>query len=579
MNLEIMPEPDTQDDCVERIETKFAIAAYPEAYVSVDDMKFGRRSAGSGFLEAVCRYVDHESYALAVSSESDLHQLHLEMVQYKNSAPTLNTIALGDQAALSRSGALFLPGPVLSDQTWARRMLADDAYSIVGLTHTVATLQAALPLSRYFTDPTQPWDALICSSEAVKRVIHNIFGNYREYLKSRGINAPTPPIELPVIPLGIHCDHFDATSARKVAAKAFRQARGISEDDIVLLSFGRIDPATKAHPIPLFLSVENAQRSLAGRAKLHLVMVGTFLPAKMAQVEVTSAAKKYAPSVMVHWVDGKDKHLSETSWHAADIFLSLPDNTQESFGLTPVEAMGASLPCIVSDWNGYKETVLDGETGIRVPTALPEASLGIGSQLSDRYTSNLDSESIYLYGIAQVTMVDIRKCAEAIASLALDRDRRLKMGHRGRMRVEQNYAWKKIIGKYAELFSELETIREATSTASSRRDRTEAARPELGDPLKVFSDYPSKLVSTSSHVVLSRNDAAQHLDSILKQMMCNISQQIAGTPDDMKHIVSLLSSGSSVSISQLCAQFPQLSPSQVLASCMWLAKYDIISIS
>ena len=34
----------------------------------------------------------------------------------------------------------------------------------------------------------------------------------------------------------------------------------------------------------------------------------------------------------------------------------------------PVEAMASGLPVIVSDWDGYKETVRDGVDGFRIPT-------------------------------------------------------------------------------------------------------------------------------------------------------------------------------------------------------------------
>ena len=40
--------------------------------------------------------------------------------------------------------------------------------------------------------------------------------------------------------------------------------------------------------------------------------------------------------------------------------MSLADNIQETFGLTPVEAMAAGLPCVMSDWDGYRDTVRDG---------------------------------------------------------------------------------------------------------------------------------------------------------------------------------------------------------------------------
>ena len=58
-------------------------------------------------------------------------------------------------------------------------------------------------------------------------------------------------------------------------------------------------------------------------------------------------------------------------WAAADLFLSLVDNPQETFGLAPVEAMAAGVPVVVSDWDGYRYTVSDGVEGFRVPTLAP----------------------------------------------------------------------------------------------------------------------------------------------------------------------------------------------------------------
>ncbi|MBI3542646.1 MAG: glycosyltransferase, partial [Deltaproteobacteria bacterium] len=59
--------------------------------------------------------------------------------------------------------------------------------------------------------------------------------------------------------------------------------------------------------------------------------------------------------------------LHRAVWQAADIFCSLADNVQETFGLTPLEAMAAGLPQVVSDWNGYRDTVRHGVDGFRVP--------------------------------------------------------------------------------------------------------------------------------------------------------------------------------------------------------------------
>lgn len=40
--------------------------------------------------------------------------------------------------------------------------------------------------------------------------------------------------------------------------------------------------------------------------------------------------------------------------------------------------MAAGLPVVVSDWDGHRDTVVDGENGFRIPTyALPAGSGGL----------------------------------------------------------------------------------------------------------------------------------------------------------------------------------------------------------
>ena len=46
--------------------------------------------------------------------------------------------------------------------------------------------------------------------------------------------------------------------------------------------------------------------------------------------------------------------------------MSLSDNIQETFGLTPLEAMASGIPVIVSDWDGYRSTVRDNKDGFRI---------------------------------------------------------------------------------------------------------------------------------------------------------------------------------------------------------------------
>jgi alpha-maltose-1-phosphate synthase len=61
------------------------------------------------------------------------------------------------------------------------------------------------------------------------------------------------------------------------------------------------------------------------------------------------AAALACPSVRVVTLDGRKAEDRQTAWAGADVFCSLSDNIQETFGIVPIEAMAAGLPVVVSD--------------------------------------------------------------------------------------------------------------------------------------------------------------------------------------------------------------------------------------
>ena len=60
------------------------------------------------------------------------------------------------------------------------------------------------------------------------------------------------------------------------------------------------------------------------------------------------------------------EELKRQALSAADLALSLVDNTQETFGLAVAEAMAAGLPVVASDWNGYRDLIRHGVDGYLV---------------------------------------------------------------------------------------------------------------------------------------------------------------------------------------------------------------------
>ena len=175
-------------------------------------------------------------------------------------------------------------------------------------------------------------------------------------------------MRLPVIPLGVDCD-ADASGTGTGApgsgsgqGRELRDRLGIAADDIVVLFVGRLSFHGKAHPTPMYMAAAHAAERIEDRTT-HLLLAGQF-PNRATEKEFREAATRFCGGARAHFVDGSAGPRGpaiRAAMQAADLFVSLSDNVQETFGLTPVEAMAAGLPCVVSDWSGHGRP--DGKAG------------------------------------------------------------------------------------------------------------------------------------------------------------------------------------------------------------------------
>ena len=254
------------------------------------------------------------------------------------------------------------------------------------------------------------------------------------------------------------------------ARHALRARLGIAEGDFAALFVGRLSFHAKAHPTPLLLAAARAAERAQGRT-VHLLLAGQ-LPNRAAEKEFREAADRFGGAARVHFIDGSDgPHgpVMRSAWRAADIFVSLSDNIQETFGLTPVEAMAAGLPCVVSDWNGYKDTVADGETGFRIPTTT--IGPGAGIDVADRHAAGVDSYDQMIGITSLATAVDVDACADAIVRLAGDAELRHRQGQAAIARARRLYDWRAVVAAYQDLWRELAELRAASPRPGASRPR------------------------------------------------------------------------------------------------------------
>src|SRR4029077_10226286 len=172
-----------------------------------------------------------------------------------------------------------------------------------------------------------------------------------------------------------------------------------------------------------------AKSPLPAGAKLHLIQAGWFANDAIERAFRDGAAA-HCPDVVCHFLDGRQADVRSGIWQAADIYTSLSDNLQETFGLSPIEGMAAGLPVVVSDWDGYRDTVRDGIDGFRVPTLMPPA--GAGDDWATRYAIAIDNYDQFVGGTSQSIAVDVPRCIAALEKLVSNKQLRVSMGEAGR---------------------------------------------------------------------------------------------------------------------------------------------------
>ena len=469
-----------------------AIRFEAEAFQLGTDKILGRQSAGEAFLRAV----------LAVDGLEEIHGCGPNPSSAKpfgkivgELAPglTANWLSTASLDAIHRVGAIHNPDPMLGELARSRMLVGSGAWSLSGVTHTISSLGAMRGIAELVSAPLMEWDGVICTSDAVRTSVREIVSEQENYLAWRMPGGkPGPRLQLPVIPLGVHCADFAYSPQDKQAARA---ALDLDADEVAFLFVGRLSFHAKANPFPMYVALEEAAARTGKR--IVLIQCGWFSNTAIEKV-FKDSARKHAPSVRTIWLDGRQADHRRQAWASGDVFISLSDNIQETFGLTPLEAMAAGLPVLVTDWNGYRQTVIDGECGMMIPTFAPATPTGL------RYAVAHASEAInydhYLSHTARHISLDMTRLCDAATALAGDADLRRRMGAAGQGIARARFDWSVLIKDYVAFWAELGRIRAAVSARDPRAAPRIAA--DRIDPFRLFANYPTHAITAQTKLRL-----------------------------------------------------------------------------
>ena len=463
----------------------FATFYESEGYDISQQKLMGRQAAGRSYLSALLNSdIDPIPIVLNNSKSAEIFKKDMQSLLSEGKTKSVELSLTKDPIQSSRFGGIFFPGPSISKFANERMFFGHEKYSLAGITHTTASQQVMDSFTSILTNPVMPWDALICTSQCVRDTVDKVINKHKEYLKDRvGASKFTLP-QFPIIPLGVDPEYFLLDENKKNNS---RKEHNFSDDDIVVIFVGRLSFHAKAHPFPMYLSLENAQKKLPKNKKIHLLQVGWFSN-DFIKKAFEDEAKKVCPNIEIKIIDGRNQKDKFDALACSDIFVSMSDNIQETFGLTPLEGMASGLPVIATDWNGYRDTIRNNLDGFLIPTY----TMPSGNQediASNHLTGAINYD--YYIGLSSIyTAVDIPDSINKMSELILNDDLRKKMGKQARDHAKEEFFWPLIIEKYKDLYKELADIRKNSSKEVESIKKYNLPSSNL-DPSYIFESYPS----------------------------------------------------------------------------------------
>ena len=541
---------------------------HPQPQLALGTNPFGKDVANLELFQALARHGGFDQVDILGLRAGNAEAMSRGLFGDASPAARVTTGSILHQHVAAEAGTLFRGQPDLYNLSWLRRRtVGDKAYSLMGLVHTLAPPFMRQTIAMASVGPTHPWDAIICTSPSVRDGLVQMFDAWGAHLADRtGGKAPTRPA-LPIVPLGVDGARFAAMADRPDARAAVRARLGLAESDILVLWVGRLSFYEKAFPQPMFQAVRRAAEGTG--VKVHFAMAGWF-PHENDRARYQASADRHAAGTPVHFLDGNDRALLGELWAGADIFLSLVDNIQETFGITPLEAMAAGLPVVVSDWDGYRFTVRDEVEGFLVPT-LGGPGQAYGASMVQRHVMDVMSYQSYVGEVAQYTAVHIGRAADAIARLIASPDLRRRMGEAGRARVRTAFDWPVVARQMRALADELETVRR-----SAPEPRIMAAMdPVRGDPFVDFAGFPTQVLDPDTPIRAAAGALGRDVLSI-PEGLDEAFPGLRATPQECAEALDMLAEGRAERARDVLAAFPPDRRRMVLNGLAWMAKLGLI---
>ena len=526
----------------------------------------GRRVANLQFLRALLRADPFDEYHFFIGDRAARESLGEHLGQFFPDLAEQGKLRLLDRRNLPRALAehdyhCFHQSDCITHPPHLARLrnaASREIFPVTGPIHSLSYANYGALLLAHLWPGATPRDCIVTTSSAGRDVVERFFEGLRSgYDLSPGA-YPGPSLRR--IPLAV--DTGDLQPVDRDGRRIAREKLDLDTERTWLLVFGRVSHYSKMDLLPLLRAFQRLFAEGVDPKSVGLLLGGWTEDGDEHSETLRAFARNIGLELRLFPRPGEIAKLD--LYRAADVFVSIADNPQETFGLTVLEAMAMGLPVLASDYDGYKDTVAHGETGLLVPTLGPSAT----PALDDLAPLLYDNQ--YHLLLAQQTAVEVPALAAAVRRLLDSPEARAAMGAAGRLRVEDRFSWPVVVAAHVALWEELWTL---PVDPAPLRDRVHPSQVAYG---RIFGGYPTRALRGDDILTAGRTGEAIYrrkdhpvvyagLEGVLDEKALGKLPFLARNPLSADELAE-----------RVREAFPALSPDRIEFLLLWALKQDIL---
>lgn len=469
-----------------------------------DGAILGRRVANVGFLRFLLAADPFEAYHFFIADKPLRDSLAEKLALLAPDIARKGRLRLMDRRELparlaDTSYFCFHQSDCISHPAHIARLRnahSAEIFPVTGPVHSLSYPDYPQAFLRHLWAGATPRDCIIATSEAGRLAVEGFFAHLRAGYGLEHIKGPS----IRRVPLGLDPECLAQPLPTPAEKRALRARLGLPQERTLILVLGRVSHASKMDLLPLIRALSRlfAEEPKLPRESVSLVVAGWAEENDPFPQTLADMGARIGLDLRLELRPGERRKNEILA--ACDLFVSIADNPQETFGITLLEAQAAGLPVVASDYDGYRDLVAHGETGVLVPTLGPAQAET--DDFVDRLAPLLFDNQYHLL-LAQRTVVRAPELARALGALLTDAPLRRRLGQAGRERVRAHFLWPDVIRQHLELWDELRAL-PAPSITTLRN----VPHPLQLPYSRVFAPYPTRALAPGDRLKPGRTGAA-----------------------------------------------------------------------